>query len=50
MLVQNVGEPSFSVVFQGIVGCTPTNVPLWEIPIYALYSGYLLVIIIPKNP
>ena len=19
--------------FQGIVGCTPTNVPLWEIPI-----------------
>ena len=21
----------------------PTNVPLWEIPIYALYSGYLWV-------
>ena len=20
-------------VYQGIVGCTPTNVPLWEIPI-----------------
>ena len=30
---------------QGIVGCTPTNVPLWEIPILALYSGYLWVII-----
>ena len=24
-----------------LVGCTPTNVPLWEIPIWALYSGYL---------
>ena len=23
---------------QGIVGCTPANVPLWEIPIH---SGYL---------
>ena len=38
---------------QGIVGCTPTNVPLWEIPIYkpyiSLYSGCLWVII-PKNP
>ena len=22
-----------NVSFQGIVGCTPTNVPLWEIPI-----------------
>ena len=21
----------------------PTNVPLWEIPIYALYSGYIWV-------
>ena len=21
------------VIVQGIVGCTPTNVPLWEIPI-----------------
>ena len=29
--------------YQGIVGCTPTNVPLWEIPIYGLYSGYLWV-------
>ena len=28
---------------QGIVGCTPTNVPLWEIPILGLYSGYLWV-------
>ena len=32
-----------------IVGCTPTKVPLWEIPIEALYyvaiSGYF----IPKN-
>ena len=28
---------------QGIVGCSPTNVPLWEIPIEALYSGYLWV-------
>ena len=37
------------IIFQGIVGCTPTNVPLWEIPILALYSGYLWVII-PKNP
>ena len=26
----------------------PTNVPLWEIPIEALYSVYLWVII-PKN-
>ena len=26
-----------------------TNVPLWEIPISALYSGYLRVLI-PKNP
>ena len=27
---------------QGIVGCTPTNVPLWEIPIYKPYKyhGY----------
>ena len=24
---------------QGIVGCTPTNVPLWEIPIWAPHNG-----------
>ncbi len=33
----------------GTIGCTPTSVPLWEIPLYALYSDYLWVII-PKNP
>ena len=38
------------VAYQGIVGCTPTNVPLWEIPILALDSGYLLFFFIPKNP
>ena len=27
-----LGEFS-SMKYQGIVGCTPTNVPLWEIPI-----------------
>ena len=27
------GWESSGCVFQGIVGCTPTNVPLWEIPI-----------------
>ena len=27
----------------------PTNVPLWQIPISAIYSGYLWVLI-PKNP
>ena len=37
------------IFIQGIVGCTPTNVPLWEIPIEALYSGYIWVIV-PKNP
>ncbi len=26
------------VIDQGIVGCTPTNVPLWKITIEALYS------------
>ena len=36
-------------IFQGIVGCTPTNVPLWEIPIYTLYSGYSWFII-PRIP
>ena len=35
----------------GLVGCTPTNVPLWEISIEALYiySGYSWVII-PRIP
>ncbi len=30
---------------QGIVGCTPTNVPLWEIPIFSPYKyhGYTYV-------
>ena len=40
------------IINQGIVGCTPTHVPLWEIlisPIISLYSGCLWVII-PKNP
>ena len=26
-------------IIQGIVGCTPTNVPLWEIPIYPYIVG-----------
>ena len=34
---------SLKAFVQGIVGSTPTNVPLWEIPISALYSGYLRV-------
>ena len=46
--------------FQGIVGCTPTNVPLGEIPIWALYiyNIYIIIyvysehlwVVIPKNP
>ena len=39
---------AYDYKYQGIVGCTPTNVPLWEIPIKALYSGILWVII-PKH-
>ena len=35
--------------YQGIVGCTSTNVPLWEIPIKALYSGYFLAYNPQKN-
>ena len=37
------------VAYQGIVGCTPTNVPLWEIPILALDSGYLLFFFHPQE-
>ncbi len=40
------------ILVSGTVGCTPTNVPLWEIPnkpYISLYSGCLWVII-PKNP
>ena len=36
--------------YQGIVGCTSTNVPLWEIPIKALHNGYLWLIIPKKIP
>ena len=35
---------------QGIVGCTPTNLPLWEIPNYKPKKVWYLWIIIPKNP
>ena len=39
-----VGQVTF---IQGIVGCTPTNVLLWEIPIL---RGYLWLWETPKNP
>ena len=43
MMAQKFGEEWCMATPQGIVGCTPTNVPLWKIPIEALYSGYLWV-------
>ena len=36
-------------LIQGIVSCTPTNVPLWEIPIYALYSGHLWIVLFTSS-
>ena len=35
--------------FQWIVGCTPTNVPLWEIPIY-IYKPYNTWVFMGYNP
>ena len=32
--------------FQGIVGCTPTNVPLWEIP----QKNYITWVFMGYNP
>lgn len=35
----------------GIIGCTPTYAPVWEIPVYKLYIvGIYVLFIIPKNP
>ena len=61
-VVRRISEPSTAEVginltrhadlqYQGIVGCTPTNAPLWEIPyISPIFSGYLWVIVItPKK-
>ncbi len=40
--VTGVTTPRSGVItLQGTMRCTPTNVPLWEIPISTLYSGNL---------
>ena len=37
------------LTFQGVVGCTPTNIPLWEIPKKSSISRGYLCFFIPKN-
>ena len=33
----------YIILDQGIVGCTPSNVPLWEIPIESPYITWVFV-------